>query len=192
MTLRFRLVGGLVVLLTAGLALFGVATYLLYRQSEYQRLDAQVRSVQPLVDNQLDALAGLSRDYGGRPQGPGGPGGGGGPPPSAYPIGVYGQLRSYTGTVLATINPTTVSPAWPKTLPPANGHPFTVGSTSGSGQFRCLRVDSPNGITLVGIPTTEVAKSLHKLVFIESLAALGLLVVLSGGSWLILRGGLRP
>jgi two-component system OmpR family sensor kinase len=188
MTLRLRLVGGLVVLLTVGLALFGIATYLLYRQSEYQRLDAQVRNVQPLVDAQLDAAAGLSDGYRGRPPGPGP----GGPPPVQYPIGVYGQLRSYAGAVLATLQPTSAAPRLPQTLPPANGHLFTVGSSSGSGQFRCLVVNSPNGVTLVAIPTTEVAKSMHKLVLIEALAAAGLLVVLSGGSWLILRRGLRP
>ena len=189
MTLRLRLVAGLVVLLTAGLALFGIATYLPYRQSEYQRLDAQVRNVQPLVDAQLDASAGLStREGGGGP--PGGPGGG--PAPFAYPIGAYGQLRSYTGAVLAILQPTAAAPKWPSTLPVSSGHLFTVGSTSGSGQYRCLRIDSPNGITLIAVPTTEVTKSLHKLVLIESLAAIGLLAVLSGGSWLILRRGLRP
>jgi len=189
MTLRLRLVVGLVVLVTAGLALFGAATYLLYRQSEYQRLDDQVRNTQPLVDAQLDAAAGFAnRGGGGRPGGPGG----GGPPPVEVPIGVYGQLRSYDGTVLATLQTTSAAPQWPSTLPPANGHLFSVGSTSGSGRFRCLRVDSPNGLTLIAVPMTEVTRSLHKLVLIESLSALGLLVVLSGGSWLILRRGLRP
>jgi len=189
-TLRLRLVAGLVVLLTAGLVVFGFATYLLYRQSEYQRLDTQVRTVEPLVDAQLDAVAGLSPPRGNGPRG--GPGPEGGPPPSEYPIGVYGQLRSPAGSVVATIQPTSAAPRWPAQLPPANGHLFTVASTSGSGQYRCLRVDSPNGITLVAVPMTEVAKSLHRLVLIESLAAAGLLIVLSGGSWLILRRGLRP
>jgi two-component system OmpR family sensor kinase len=191
MTLRLRLVGGLVVLLTAGLVVFGFATYLLYRQSEYQRLDAQVRQVQPLVDTQLDAAAGLGRDGGGGP-GPGPGGTGGGPPPLEYPIGVYGQLRSPDGTVLATLQPTSQAPRWPATPPVGNRHLFTAAATSGSGTFRCLVVSSRNGITLVAVPTTEVTKSLHKLILIESLAAAALLLVLSGGSWLILRRGLRP
>ena len=42
MTLRLRLVLALMVLLTAGLALFGAGTYFRYRQSQYDQLDAQI------------------------------------------------------------------------------------------------------------------------------------------------------
>ena len=196
MTLRLRLVVGLLVLLTAGLALFGYATYDLYRHSEYQRLDDQIRTSEPIVDNQLDQAAGFT-DQGG-PNGPGfGPGGGGGrpgPQPYGPALGTYAQLRSATGAVLATIATTSATPKLPASypLPGPGGRLFTVGSTSGSGQFRCLVVNSRNGTTLIAVPTTEVTKSLHKLVAIEAGAAAVLLIVLSMGSWLILRRGLRP
>ena len=137
MTLRLRLVVGLLVLLTVGLASFGYATYDLYRHSEYQRLDDQIRNSEPFVDGQLDQQAGFT-DQGG----PGGPGfgpGGGRPGPAPYgPIGTYAQLRSATGAVLATISSTSATPKLPASypLPVPGGRWFTVGSTSGSGQFR--------------------------------------------------------
>src|SRR5437868_1432208 len=53
MTLRLRLVLGLVVLVTAGLAVFGFATYELYSPSQYDPLDDQIRASGP-----ADGLAG--------------------------------------------------------------------------------------------------------------------------------------
>jgi two-component system, OmpR family, sensor kinase len=195
MTLRIRLVVGLVVLLTAGLALFGFATYGFYQHSEYQRLDSQIRNLEPVVDRELDVAAGLGDSGGGSAPG-GGPGGphGSGPPPVSAALGTYAELRSPSGGLLATINSTSTTPKLPSTYPAlrTGGALFTVGSSSGSGQFRCLVVATPNGTSLIAIPTTEVTKSLHKLALIETGAAAALLLVLSGGSWLILRRGLRP
>ncbi len=77
MTLRLRLVLGLVVLVTAGLAVFGFATYELYSRSEYDRLDNQIRASAPAVVPQLARNAGLSSDDVGTPAagfGGGGPG----------------------------------------------------------------------------------------------------------------------
>src|SRR5450755_3961357 len=118
MTLRLRLVIGLVVLLTAGLALFGFATYGFYQHSEYQRLDSQVRSLEPVVDRELDVAAGLGDSGGGGAPG-GGPGGprGNGPPPVSAALGTYAELRSPSGALLATINSTSTTPKLPSTYP---------------------------------------------------------------------------
>src|SRR5450631_3155 len=108
MTLRLRLVMAIVVLVAGGLALFGAATYSFYAHSEYQRLDAQVRSSEPIVDQQLDQAAGLDSTPGG------GFGAGGGPPstpnqgrppgaPILVPPGTYAELRDSAGTVLSHI-----------------------------------------------------------------------------------------
>jgi two-component system, OmpR family, sensor kinase len=193
MTLRLRLVLSLVLLLVVGLALFGVATYGLYRHSEYQRLDSSIRSSEPIVDRELDNAVNGRGDFGSPGGGFAGPGGGG-PPPVEVALGTWAQLRSPTGTILATISPTTATPRLPATLPAAvpGGRMFSVGSTSGSGGFRVELVSSPNGTTLIAVPLTDVTKSLHRLVLIEAAAAAALLVVLSSGSWVILRRGLQP
>src|SRR5581483_11866308 len=88
MTLRLRLVLGLVVLVTAGLAVFGFGTYELYSRSQYDRLDDQIRASAPAVIPQLAQNAGLASaggnpgaGFGGGPghggDGDGGPAGGG-------------------------------------------------------------------------------------------------------------------
>ena len=46
-TLRLRLVAALLVLLVAGLAVFGVGTYSLFANSQRDRLDQQLRSSLP-------------------------------------------------------------------------------------------------------------------------------------------------
>ena len=127
MTLRLRLVLAIVVLVAGGLALFGAATYTFYAHSEYQRLDAQIRSAMPIVAEQLNQAAGLS-------DGPNpGFGAGGGPPsrpnrgspqgsPIVVPPGTYAELRGPDGTVLSHIQLTSAAqPRLPANLPA--GHP---------------------------------------------------------------------
>ena len=198
MTLRLRLVIALVALVAAAQAGFFVATYTLFRSSEYQRLDSQLRSSEPLIDQQLDEAASFSegnRPAPGAGRGPGGPGGPGGPATVEIP-GTYAELRSTDGTVLSHIQ-VSATGAQPNltNLPPATpgGRLLTVGSTGGSGSFRVFEVNSRDQTTtIIAIPTTEVTNALHRLVLIETAALAGLLVVLSGGAWLVLRRGLRP
>ncbi len=201
MTLRLRLVLAIVVLVAGGLALFGAATYTFYAHSEYQRLDAQIRSAMPIVAEQLNQAAGLS-------DGPNpGFGAGGGPPsrpsrgspqgsPIVVPPGTYAELRGPDGTVLSHIQLTSAAqPRLPANLPPATpgGRLFNTGTSIGSGGYRVLEIATREGNTaVIAQPTTEVTKALHKLLLIESVGAALLLVVLSVGSWLVLRHGLRP
>ena len=198
MTLRLRLVLGLLVLMTVGLAIFGFGTYGFYSRSQYDRLDDQLLSSIPLVTGQLYREAGLS---GGPPAPSRNPGGRPPAPPTVVPPGTYGQLRGADGTVLASLttggSTTTATPALAADLsPPATGTDlFTTGSTSGSGTWRAAVTLSPRGdsnVVIVAIPMSEVTSSLERLVVIELVAAGVLLAVLAVGSWFLLRRGLRP
>jgi two-component system, OmpR family, sensor kinase len=199
MTLRLRLIIALTVLLAAGLALFGAATYLRYRQSEYQRLDAEITGSEPSVDSYVDRAAGFEPSGGG-PFGV--PGSGGlGPPAVVPPPGTYAELRDATGAVVPNsriqFSTGTALPRLPTKLPraPAGGRFFTVGSTTRSGGFRVLiqPVGQPTGGTIVvAEPTTAVTKALHGLVLDEVAGGAILLVLMSAGSFLVLRRGLRP
>jgi len=201
MTLRLRLVLALVVLVAAGLALFGVITYVLYANSEYQRLDTQLRAAEPALDQQIDSLNGISSpgSHGGPVGGPSSPfreGGPGGPPVFVAP-GTFAELITSSGQVYRGQYTTTSSaePHLPSPLPKATpaGRTLTVGSTSGSGHWRVLLMVGRDGsTTVVAIPTTEVTKALHQLVLIETIGAAALLLALSAGSWLVLRRGLHP
>lgn len=191
MTLRLRLVIALLVLLTAGLALFGAATYTFYRRSEYQHLDGQVTAAVPLVDRELDGRLGIRG-----PEGPGGPGPG---DAVSVPLGTYGDMRDATGRVLLAVvfgydqSALPPVPKLPARLPLPSNHPFTVDATKGGGGFRAIVWATPEGgILVVAEPISAVTNGLHRLLFYEVSGAIALLVVLSAGSWLILRRGLRP
>jgi two-component system OmpR family sensor kinase len=190
MTLRLRLVVALLVLLTAGLALFGAATYTFYRRDLYQHLDGQIVAAVPLVDRALDAELGI------RSPGGGGPDDGG----VNVPLGTYGDMRDPTGRVLGPGvvfgYPQDSQPSLPKLpdpLPYPSPHLFTVGAVKGSAQFRVIVAQTEQGgMVVVAEPTNTVTSELHRLTFIELTTAAVLLIVLSAGSWLILRRGLRP
>ena len=129
MTLRWRLVGALVVLVTVGLGLFGVATYSLYSRSQYDQLDSSLRAAAPQVSRQLEFQAsgglntpppggtvsggsdssesgqpgqGLQGGQGGQGgRGPGGPGGTGGGAGGLFSTpGIYGELVASGGSVI--------------------------------------------------------------------------------------------
>jgi two-component system OmpR family sensor kinase len=199
-TLRLRLVLALGLLLAVGLTTFGISTYAFYSHSQYQRLDDQLRNAVPVVTRQLTentALAGRSGgpEPGGHSGGP--PKGPAAGPPVVAPSGTFAQLRDANGGVVNSIQlgASSSQPRLPNDLPSSQF--FTVGSASGSGQWRAYHAPA-QGLTVTGYttvvatPTSEVTASLQRLVLIEALAALALLAALSSGSWLILRHGLRP
>ena len=218
-SLRLRLVLGLVLLLVLGLGAFGVATYTWYSPTQYQRLDDQLAASLPFVSVQLLQKAGIAytQPGGGPGGGPGpgdhgngggsGPGGGQGPGNPNVPInapippGTFAELLGSHGQVLSKIAYLTSSKAAPK-LPAGfgsvgtHGRLFTTGSVVGSTTWQVLvRSAAPNlvgGFVVVAIPTGGVSGALHRLLLIEAAVALGLLAVLSAGSWLLLRRGLRP
>jgi two-component system, OmpR family, sensor kinase len=193
LTLRLRLVLGLVALVTAVQGVAFAATYFVYRNSEYQRLDSQLRASFQLVDGVLDA-----RNGGGGGELPGGADdGGGGQPGPVLPSGEFGERRNQDGTVngIPVYLGLSTTPKLPAVMapPPPNGRTFTVDSTNGSVQFRVLaHPNQQTGFTVIAVPTTEVNNALRRLVLIEVAAAAGLLIATAAGAWLILRRGLRP
>jgi two-component system, OmpR family, sensor kinase len=200
MTLRLRLVLALIVLLTAGLVGFGAVTYTLFAHSQYQRLDATIKSSAPLVDNELDLRAASAGQADGITTGTDGlalpPQAGAANGPISPTPGTYAELRSSTGGVLATLQPeTSARPRLPASMPAGTSHGrlFNVGSTTGSGGFRVYVISGhPGTTTVIAAPLTEVTDALRRLVLIEAGSAAALLVLLSTGSWLVLRRGLRP
>jgi two-component system OmpR family sensor kinase len=203
MTLRFRLVAALGLLLAAGLAVYGYGTYTAYSRSQHQRLDDQLRSSAGEVEGQIAANAGLG-DWG--PEG--GPGGGprggygdGHGPVGRYalPFGAYAELRGPDGTVVEGseqyTSGTAGTPSLPTTLDPDGVSLFTTGSTEGSDDWRVYAAPAQflSGYTVVlAVPENDVESSLNRLLLIEAGAGVALLALLAGGSWLILRRGLRP
>ncbi len=212
MNLRVRLVVALLALLAIGLVLFGAATSLLSDQAQRDRLDDQVRDAIPSATQQLRFAAGLGPDGGfGPPHSPsdeaeGGssaPGrrDGGRAPSSALAPGSYLQLRDRGGVVLSTLQvsgeASSAKPQLPLGLdaPPHTVRLLEVGSVGGRvGRWRAaVSQNDRNGeVTVVAVPLTEVDAARTRLILLEGFGGFILLAVLGGGSWLILRRGLRP
>ena len=240
-TLRLRLVVGLVALMTIGLAIFGLTMYGLYSSSQYRQLRSELVSSVPLVTQELAQaarrhLARLRRarrrraaqwrpspaagpaaamptgavrrheartrapaaNLGSRRGGaPGGPSPGGRGPAVLVPPGTYGELLDKAGKVLSSIRlPDSASGPRLEAGLLAATRPFTVTAPSEKGATGWLVDVGPrlsNGDrVIVALPTNYVTSSLHRLVLIEVLGAVGLLLVLSTGAGLVLRRGLSP
>ena len=199
MTLRLRLVVGLVVLVLTGLAIFGFSTYTLYARTQYDRLDDEVRNSIP------SAACALFSSGLGLPDCQGGGRGG----TFLAPRGTYAQLLTFVGEPVLDGDGDALELADPNfsgrptipsiTDPGQHGKLFTTGSSIGSGDWRVsvsrATLGVPNGerfLVVVAVPMKEVTESLHRFILIEGSAAGGLLIILAVGSWLILRRGLRP
>ncbi|HET6966196.1 MAG TPA: HAMP domain-containing sensor histidine kinase [Acidimicrobiales bacterium] len=199
MTLRLRLVLAVLALVTLGLGGFFAVTYLEYRGSEYARLDSQLRTYAPSVDQFLDGVNGTNAGgpFPGR-RGGEGPEQQPGVPPGSFAEQLQGGTlvgRSVLFTPDLTSGSSFPQPKLPSSIPaaPPPGRIFTVGATQGSTHFRVIAVLAPNGLTTVlAIPTSEVTSALDRLLLIESAGLGSLLIVVAAGSWLILRRGLHP
>jgi two-component system OmpR family sensor kinase len=203
MTLRLRLVLALVVLVTAGLALFGVVTYSLFAHSQYEQLDSQIRHSSAIVTRQLTDSAGLTTPppfaRGGPPRGDGGPEGGGDGRPPIGPIDTYGELRDSSGKVIQTVqlSSSSATPRLPAqiTISPGHSRFLTTGSATGAGSWRVYVTSSPlppRATVIIASPLGGVGNQLHRLIYIEVSGAAVLLAIVCAGGWLILRRGLRP
>jgi two-component system, OmpR family, sensor kinase len=193
MTLRARLVAGLLVVTAAGLLLLGGITYAEQRSFQLERADDQARSALPFVARALD-------DHGGdRPP----RGGDGDRPPRDLinlPTGTFGQQRDADGTpvgapvVLGSFGATDpAAPELPANLPA--GEIRTVKAKGDSGlRYRALAVASPGGTgtTVVAVPLSEVDRTLDRLLLVESIVFGGVLLVLGLVGWLLVGLGLRP
>jgi two-component system OmpR family sensor kinase len=205
-TLRARLVGGLVLLMIVGLVLFGWVTYGLYSSSQYRQLDAQLNASVPSMVQELarvgDLTAGLAPGEGSGPppgqgQSPAGPDGEQGRP-FLVPPGTYGELLTPSGAVVSHVQPinTGSQPKLPAQLPATGqrGKIFTVGTYTGSSSWRVFVGPALAGSyrVVVAVPMKELTSSLDHLVAIEVVGGLSLLVALSLGAALLLRRGLAP
>ena len=192
MTLRLRLVASLGVLLTLGLVAFGFGTYGSYSRSQWSALDEQIRSSLPVITRALTNPTDNGFIIPGAAD-----------PRLVVPPGTYAEIRDETNAVTdrLQLSENTSPPKLPTVLTGSNST-FTVGSVDGKSSWRVFvgrdRGPQPGapgtsgGTVVVAVPTSTVKRALQRLVLTETAAGLALLAVLTSGSWLILRKGLRP
>lgn len=184
MTLRARLVLGLLVLLAVGMGVYGVASYRAFASSELARLDEQVVLALPVVQDEL---------VGDSPFSGFGPRGGGGARVVVAP-GTYAELRAADGRILDAIQiaDASVQPDLDE-LELVDGRLSTVPSADAEVSWRVAVRELPVGLTVVvAVPMTALEQALDRLVTIQLVAGGALLAALGLGAWFVLRSGLRP
>lgn len=209
MSLRGRLLVGVLVLVSVALFVAALAIYAEQRSYLYNRLDQRVVAAAAPISYALGVDARLlkrpsadtDRPIIGRtvrsPLGKGLSG--------FLPSGTYGALVDRDETVLR--GPVTATygdlrlpaPRLPSKVPVTNpgGSPrlFTVGSRPGSSlryRVAALGLASGAGTILVAIPLREVDQTLDRLVLVEALVVASVIIALVGLGWVVIRVALRP
>jgi two-component system OmpR family sensor kinase len=181
LSLRARLVLGVIVLAAAGLAAADVATYTSLRSFLFDRTDQSLRQSYGGIARGL--LEGCGHDRGR-------------PVPGAEP-GDFLQVRSAEGQVLCTVQVTRFSseaPSPPRLPSTIDEKAFTAPAQDGGGRYRVLAaVDPETGATLVHATSlADVDGTLRRLLLIELLVTAAVLAALAAlGLWVV-RIGLRP
>ena len=196
MSLRARLILGLLALASLGLLLAGGITYAEQRSFLLERVDEQAREAVPAMARALSEQGVDGLGVGGRGSpGMGGPGGRRGAPRVNLPPGTYGELRDGNGDLVGS--PVTVSfgqrsfPA-PRTADAEPGRLSTVEAESGGLEYRVLAQRVPVGTFYVAVPMADVEATLDRLLLVEFLVIVGVLIALGGFAFVIVRIGLRP
>ena len=188
LSLRGRLLIGVISLVVIGLLISDVATYALLQSSLIGRIDSQ------LIGGHNEAVGAL----GGSGRGPA--------PPSQFPTGTVVELLGLDGSVVeakvtTTIGatPSSARPILPKTLANAGmdraSAPITVEGTNGAVKFRMT--DWPENsfggqFVILAIPLTDVKSTLSQLLQLEALIAVGVVAATALLALLIIQLGLRP
>jgi two-component system OmpR family sensor kinase len=199
LSLRARLVLGVIALAAVGLAAADVATYASLRSFLYDRTDNTLDSEHVAVEQLLT----------GHERGLGGPGGFGRGGPGRVAPGQFVQVRAANG---ATILLTRRSPRFqdeqpppPPNLPatiavPANakngeGERATYFTVSSAGpRYRVRAAFEPGSTAMLIVATSlhDVDSTLHRLLLIELLVTAAVLAALAAGGMWVVRLGLRP
>ncbi len=191
-SLRARLLAGLLVLAAIGLLTLGGVTYAEQRAFLIDRVDQQLHAARGPISAVLDGRVPLRPDdHDGRP-GRGGPGFG-------LPPGTYGELRDAQGNVLASTrvhrysgDHTSPRPLLPKQIPV--DRVLDVAGTGGIESYRALATPDPatGGVNVVAIPLGEVNETLKRLLIVEALVIAAVLAMLALVARVVVRVGLLP
>jgi two-component system OmpR family sensor kinase len=199
-SLRARLLIGLLALVVIGLGAADIVTY------EEQRSFLFTRVNQEVSDSRVPVAVTLGVIHPGAPKTrPVAPGAG--RAPTAFQTsGTYGVLLDSSGRVIAgphaftsSDQPAPPPPALPAKLPvsqfkSARLHLFTVNSQSGSAlQYRAAALAVSGGrVLVIAVPLRDAEQTLQRLVVVEALVAAAVILAVTALGWIVIRLGLRP
>ena len=205
MSLRARLLFGLVLLTGIGLGVAAVATYEEQRSFLFRRVDQQVVASELPVSVGLElfkpprgvglrADPRISRD---RPRFSGRG------PVTFQASGTYGAVLSAAGRVLkvrsfrygeSAPSPPVVRAGYPLShLGASKIGIFTVNARNGALRYRAVAFSlSGRRVLVIAVPLREVDQTLHRLLLVEGLGGGGVILALILLGWIVIRVSLRP
>jgi two-component system OmpR family sensor kinase len=196
MSLRARLLAGVLVMTAAGLLAASGGTYLALRSFLFDRVDQQLMAARASVGRGLRQSSTSTIDTATLDR-------------VAPPI-AFVEVRDAAGRVVALHAPSSLGGTSPAPRLPAALHPppasaagvpsreralrFDVGAVSGAGRYRVLVSSLPasGGVLVVAVSLDDVNATLRRLLHVELLIAAGLLALLAFSAFWLLRRGLRP
>jgi two-component system, OmpR family, sensor kinase len=200
LSLRARLLIGLVVLAAIGLGVTAIVVYEEQRSFLLTRVDQQVGDSRIPVSVALNLIHPQGARSSGRPAA-----GAAAHAPSTFQTsGTYAAVLDSTGSVLESHSFTYgEAPSSPPALPPKppisqfrsrRVHLFTVNSKAGSSlSYRVAAFALSGGRTLViAVPLHDVDQTLQRLIVVEGLVGAGVILALIALGWIVIRVGLRP
>jgi two-component system OmpR family sensor kinase len=196
MSLRARLLSGVLAMTAVGLIAAGGGTYLALRSFLLDRVDQQLMAARAAVGRGLrqsgtSTIDTTTLDH------------------VAPPV-AFAEVRDVGGRVVALHVASSLSGSSPQPRLPAVLHPppaprggvpsreralqFDVPAVSGAGRYRVLVSSLPAsaGVLIVAVALDDVNATLMRLLRVEVLIAAGLLAVLAAAAFWLLRTGLRP
>jgi two-component system OmpR family sensor kinase len=188
MSLRARLVAGLLVLVAVGLVISDIAIYRGMQSFLVDRVDVQLAaSRQPVAGRITDSFEDRFR----------GPGRGGPPPRTVIPSGTYAELCDSDGDSVQLpgyLEPSDSPPDIPDALrSPSTETYTTVSAVEGGRDYRVLSTPvEGGGALIVALPLDDVNSTLGRVAGIEVLATVLVLGLLGMLALYVVRVGLRP
>jgi two-component system OmpR family sensor kinase len=186
MSLRARVLLGLVAVVIAGLLVADFATYKALESSLIQRTDQQLRDAAIPVEHYLRDQSGEGDRHG--PQ----------MPMPQVPGNTYAELRgpfgpiTHCGTDTGACSSQPVLPDRLSLGAPNSATPRIYPGTNGVARYDVLAYSDNGEIFVIGIPLTEVDGTLGNLLMLEIQVGLGVLVAMTILAWWIVRLGLKP
>jgi two-component system OmpR family sensor kinase len=196
MSLRVRLLSGVLAMTAVGLIAAGGGTYLALRSFLLDRVDQQLMAARAAVGRGLRQSGTSTIDTTTLDR-------------VAPPI-AFVEVRDTGGRVAALHVPSSLSGSSPPPRLPAVLHPppaprggvpsrgrtlqVDVPAVDGAGRYRVLISSLPAsaGVLIVGVSLDDVNATLQRLLRVELLIAAGLLALLAGAAFWLLRRALRP
>ena len=189
MSLRGRLVVGLLALAAVGLSVAGAATYGTLRLFLLDRVDQQLDAARLPARNALAADQADAAQAGRTAR-------------RALPSGTYAEWRRANGSTRAAASfsleaDSTSGPRLPDLLPGSGGagtrERFTADADEGGGDYRVLAEELPRGGTIVvALPLADVHDTLRRLLVAEFAVGGFVLAAVAALGWWLAGRSLRP